>query len=132
VDGGSQPYGHGRRDSRAVSALLTPSHLTIGAAAEHTAASALLLDGWWVGEVRVMAPFDFIAVRRTKGVGLRQARIEVKLVDVKKVAPSAKTKGKTAVQRLLGVDIVYVDFETGGVAITVAKARRGENTKILD
>jgi len=132
VDGSSVPYGHGRCDSRAGRALLTPSHLTIGAAAEHTAASALLRDGWWIGEVRVMAPFDFIAVRRTKGVGLRQARIEVRLVDVKKVAPSAKTKAKTPIQRLLGVEIVYVNFETGGVATTIGKARRGEKTNILD
>ena len=76
--------------------------------------------------MRVVGPFDFVAIRG------RGKTLEVRLVDVKVVAPSARAKQRSQTQQLLGVQLVYVDLESGGVATTVGRARRGEKTKILD
>ena len=76
--------------------------------------------------MRLPGPFDFVAVRG------RNKTLEVRLVDVKVVAPSARAKHRSPTQQLLGVQLVYVDLESGGVATTVGRARKGEKTKILD
>tara|TARA_Y100000590_G_scaffold94680_4_gene107284 strand:+ start:10205 stop:10528 length:324 start_codon:yes stop_codon:yes gene_type:complete len=103
-----------------------PKHLVTGGAAEHLAIAALLRDGWWVAVARVPGPFDLVAVRASA------KKIETQLLDVKAVAPSARPKQRSRTQQQLSVRLLYVDPVSGGVAVTVGRARKGEKTKILD
>lgn len=103
-----------------------PKHLVTGGAAEHLAIAALLRDGWWVAVARVPGPFDLVAVR---AVG---KKTETQLLDVKAVAPSARPKQRSQTQQMLNVRLLYVDQATGGVAVTVGRARKGQTNGILD
>lgn len=101
-----------------------PSH-TKGAAAEHLGAAALILDGWWVSSVGGHhCPFDIVAVRHKQ-------RLRVVLLDVKTRPLRGGLRSRTMLQRALGVKILYVDLDSGGVSLSGAKAATGDRAQPL-
>lgn len=96
-----------------------------GAASEYYAAAALAEAGWWVAKTGGQhCPFDLVAVQMN-------GTPKIALLDVKTMPKGARPRHLTAIQRTLGVKIIYVDLDTGGVSISAAIAQTGDHSNPL-
>ena len=96
-----------------------------GAASEYYAAAALAEAGWWVAKTGGQhCPFDLVAVQIN-------GKPKIVLLDVKTMPKGARPRHLTTIQKSLGVKIIYVDLDTGGVSISAAIAASGNHTDPL-
>ena len=96
-----------------------------GAASEFYAAAALAEAGWWVAKTGGQhCPFDLVAVQIN-------GTPKIVLLDVKTMPKGARPRHRSGIQKILGVKIIYVDLDTGGVSISAAAAATGDHANPL-